>query len=211
MFKKLFHKLFSDESPFPFILFLFILPVASIYFGIVPVEYRIVALMVISLFIFGYIRRSGWGADELGFHPSSWKAGILPYSLFTIVGVAVTVWVGKSYFPVPEIPWWQDTRLISLFVLISFAQEFVFRGFLMKFLAEFWKSPYKIIITNAILFALIHVIYQSPEIGVPLAFVGGIFFSGIYYFFPNIVYVSVVHSILNFLAVYYGIFGAVIN
>lgn len=211
MSKSLFKNLFSDEGPFPFIFFLFILPVASIYFGIVPIEYRIVALMVISLFIYGYIRRSGWGSDELGFHPKSWKSGILPYSLFTIVGVAVILWVGKTYFPAPAISWWQDTRLISFFIIISFAQEFIFRGFLMRFLSEFWNSPYKIIITNAILFALIHVIYQSPEIGVPLSFVGGLFFALLYYFFPNLVYISISHSILNFLAVYYGIFGAVIN
>jgi membrane protease YdiL (CAAX protease family) len=63
-----------------------------------------------------------------------------------------------------------------------------------------------VIFLNASLFALIHIIYINTDIVLPLTFIGGIGFAVMYYKYPNLVMISISHTILNFTAMILGFF-----
>ncbi|MEA3398924.1 MAG: CPBP family intramembrane glutamic endopeptidase, partial [Patescibacteria group bacterium] len=88
----------------------------------------------------------------------------------------------------------------------SVLQEVVFRGVLMHMLRRAFKSPFFIIILNAALFALIHILYADAKVILPLTFLAGICFSWLYYKYPNLILISISHTILNFTAMILGFF-----
>ena len=134
---------------------------------------------------------------------------ITPYAIFTIVGVGLLFFVSyiiPSFDNRPYYKWWEDMRFLALFIPISVLQEIIFRGILMKFLRHAFSSPMFIIILNASLFSLIHVIYDNSIFILPMTFIGGIGFAWIYYKYPNLILVSISHTVLNFTAMTLGFF-----
>jgi membrane protease YdiL (CAAX protease family) len=101
---------------------------------------------------------------------------------------------------------WTKPHFLFLFIVVSFFQEFAFRGFLMPLLKKIFSDGVTIVLLNALLFAVMHVIYPFPVIGLPLAFLGGIFFAALYHKYPNLILVTIAHSVLNFAMVWYGFF-----
>jgi membrane protease YdiL (CAAX protease family) len=97
-------------------------------------------------------------------------------------------------------------RLIVFFIPVSVFQEIVYRGFLMPRLGSILKNNVQVVFVNALLFALLHIIYPRPEIMLSLAFVSGLVFAVLYQKYPNIVLISITHAILNFVAVMFGFF-----
>ncbi len=191
------------------ILYLYIIPVLLLFYGIVPENFRIMMLLGVSLLLYGIIKRSGWTYSDLGFKKDFIK-DILPYAIFTIIGVFALVLISKIAPKIEEAriyEWWENIRFLILFIPISVLQEVIFRGVLMHMLQRAFKNPIFIIVLNASLFALIHIIYLNQSIILPITFIGGIGFAWLYYKYPNLVLVSISHTILNFTAMILGFFA----
>ena len=184
----------------------FILPIALLYSNIIGKDWRILMLLFLTVVIYGIIRREGWHQESLGVHLHNfWKcAG--PYALFTVIGVGLLLLLAwyLGYQTLTE--FWKSPHFLFLFLPISFFQEFAYRGFLMPLLGKIFKKDNTIIIVNALLFSFLHIIYPHPEIMLPVAFVGGVAFAWIYRKYPNLLAVSIAHSILNYVAVLLGFF-----
>jgi membrane protease YdiL (CAAX protease family) len=167
----------------------------------------VLMLFTVALLLYGVVKRANWTYADLGIRRDFIK-DIIPYSVFTLVGVVVLFFVSEvapTLEVKPHYRWWEDLRFLLLFIPISVLQEIVFRGILMRFLRHAFKSPIFIITLNASLFALIHVIYLNSVL-IPITFAGGIVFALIYYKYPNLVLVSIAHTILNFTAMILGFF-----
>ena len=188
------------------ILFLFVLPITLLYFHIIPIETRIFVLLIFSVFIFAVIRREGWTEKDVGlvFHAS--KKTIKMYALATSLAFVTVVAIAQYRGLAPTHHWWTKPHFLYLFLVVSFFQEFAFRGFLMPLLKRVFPHVGTIILVNALLFAGMHGIYPIPMFGVPFAFVAGLFFATLYHKYPNLILISITHAILNFVVVWYGIF-----
>ena len=97
-------------------------------------------------------------------------------------------------------------KTFIFFLPSSFFQEFAFRSFLIPRLKIIFNNNYYVIFINAILFTLMHIIYFNLGIVIPLVFVAGIFLAWLYSKYPNLILISLVHSVLNITAVLLGFF-----
>lgn len=190
------------------ILYLYIIPTLLLFFGVIPGEFRVTMLFLISLLMYGIIKRSGWTYADMGLKKGFLK-DFVPYFIFTLVGVIALVVISEI---VPKIEnrevyeWWEDVRFLLLFIPISVLQEIVFRGILMHMLRRAFTNIPFVILINASLFALIHIIYINTDIILPLTFIGGIGFALMYYKYQNLIMISISHTILNFTAMILGFF-----
>ena len=160
------------------ILYLYVIPTLLLYYGVIPEQFRILMLFSVSLLLYGIVKRAEWTFNDLGIRKNFMK-DIVPYTLFTISGIGFILWIskitpgieGREYYE-----WWEDARFLLLFIPISVLQEVVFRGILMRLLEKAFSNPIFIIILNASVFALIHIIYTNTTLVLPLTFIGGIGF-----------------------------------
>lgn len=190
------------------ILYLYVVPTLLLYYGVVPGQFRIVMLFGIALLLYGVIKYSHWTFADLEIKKDFLK-DVLPYTLFTLVGLVVILLASQIIPPTEDkqyYEWWENARFLLLFIPISVLQEVIFRGILMHMLKRAFKSVPFIIILNASVFALIHIIYLNSTFILPLTFVGGIGFAWIYYKYPNLILISIAHTILNFIAMILGFF-----
>lgn len=187
------------------IIYLFILPVFLLYFGIIPGEYRFVLLMTVALMLLGIVHKSKWSLSDVGFK-NDWISDWKVYFLFTLGGVLFLYWLATVVPHSPFVEWDENKKFLILFAPISILQEIIFRGVLIKMLLKAFKSLEVIIFINAIVFALIHVIYMNAVFVLPLTFIAGIAFAWIYIYKPNIILISISHTILNFVAMILGFF-----
>ncbi len=188
------------------IFIIFVLPVFLLYFHILPVSWRFVMLAISSLVIYGIIRKEEWSFEEMGVRHDNFKKSLPFYFSFVVVGI-IALFLIDHKLNMPDI----DTKKYIIhtwifFIPISFFQEFAFRSFLIPRLEKLYSNKYLIILFNAILFTLLHIIFPNLGIGLPIAFVSGIFFALLYLKYPNLVLISIAHSVLNIVAVLLGFF-----
>ena len=162
------------------ILYLFVIPILLLYFGIVPDKLRVVMLLVVALLLFGIIKRNNWTHSDIGINRDFMK-DILPYSLFTIGGVGFIFWLSSVVPHEPFLEWWESAKFLLLFIPISVLQEVIFRGILMNFLERAFSNPIFIIALNAVVFAFMHVIYSNSIFILPFTLIAGIGFAWMYY------------------------------
>ena len=193
------------------VIFFFILPITLLYFKIIPVSSRMYILLIFTVLIYGVIKKQHWTNEDLGLTTKNIKKFLPVYfvttSLAFITIVAVAIFFG--FHPIPR--WWTQPHFLFLFIAISFFQEFAFRGFLIPLLKKVFPDTFTIITVNALLFAGMHAIYPFAYIGLPFAFMGGLFFAILYHKYPNLILVSISHSILNFIVVLFGLFAIVVS
>lgn len=189
------------------IFIIFILPVFILYFKILPLNWRIVLLTVSAIFIYGIIHHEKWTHEEMGLHLNNFKKALPFYLSFTIIAFCFLFLIAWK-FNIPDI----DTRIFiikswAFFIPVSLFQEFAFRSFLIPRLKAIFSDKITIILVNAVLFTLIHIIYPNLGVGLPLAFISGIFFAWLYLKYPNFLLISISHAILNITAVLLGFFA----
>lgn len=188
------------------IFFIFILPVALLVFGIIPVEWRMLALCISMLFMYGVIQNEKLSDSELGLSKSTFRRSLIPYLLFIAVGATLLIQLSQFLNIAPDIVWWKSQHLLFLFLPVSLLQEIAYRGFLFVKLKQLTSKTWVIVGANTVLFTFIHIIYPMPQIMIPLAFVSGIGFALMYRYFPNLLLISGAHAVLNFIAILYGFF-----
>lgn len=196
----------SKEIATAEVVFFFVVPIVLLYFRIIPVAGRIPVLLIFSVLIYGVIRKEGWSERDLGLSGKTFKKGLPVYILATVFALIGVVVLSNIFGFVPLAHIWTKAHFLFLFLVVSFFQEFAFRGFLLPVLARIFPDSFTVILVNALLFAFMHAIYPFPLIGLPFAFVGGIFFATLYHKYPNLLLVSLCHSVLNFVAVWHGFF-----
>ncbi|MDE2030849.1 MAG: CPBP family intramembrane metalloprotease [Patescibacteria group bacterium] len=190
------------------ILYLYVIPTLLLYYKLIPDRYDYIVLFIVALLMYGIIKRAHWSYLDLGIRKDFLK-DIIPYTIFTIAGVGFIVWISKiipDSNNKPLYEWWENARFLLLFIPISVLQEVIFRGILMKLLLQAFSNPIFIIVLNASVFALIHIIYLNSTLILPLTFTAGIGFAWMYYRYPNLILISISHTILNFTAMILGFF-----
>jgi membrane protease YdiL (CAAX protease family) len=188
------------------IFFIFILPIALLTFGIVPVSWRMVVLCIAMLFMYGVIQKEKISDETMGLSNKNFKKSLIPYLLFTLVGAFIFIKLSHELSIDPRIIWWQHIHFLFLFLPVSLLQEIAYRGFLFPKLKELSKKWWVIIGANTVLFTVLHVIYPMPGLMLPVAFFSGLGLSIMYRYYPNLVLISLAHAVLNFIAVLHGFF-----
>ena len=184
----------------------FIVPILAIYYGFVPATYRIWVLgIVMTLFVLLLIQEK-WTRGMLGLGKLQIKKYLLPYALFTIVAVLVTSYYGERIGREELSAWWTHSHFLYKFFLVSLFQEVGYRAYLIPALGKLISKPALVVTINALLFTFLHIIFPSPLLGLPLAFVGGIGFALMYMRYPSLILIIISHSIINFCVVLFGFF-----
>lgn len=189
------------------VVYIFIIPILLMYFNIIPKSFRLETLAMTVLLMIGIMIHKKWSKDRFGVHTKINLKGIVLYSAFVIAGVSSVMFFANKLGFEPAPFWWHNTRFLALFIPLSVLQEIAYRGFLMPTLHDIFPDHTTVILVNAGLFTLLHIIYPEPSIMLPLAFAGGLGFAALYEWYPNLFLVSVAHTILNFVAVLYGFFS----
>jgi membrane protease YdiL (CAAX protease family) len=187
------------------ILYLFVIPTLLLYFKIIPGDFRIIMLLVITLLMLGIIKHNNWTFSDMEIFKKFMK-DFFPYFIFTVAGVLFLIWLSAIITHSPFLNWWKNARFLLLFIPLSVAQEIVFRGILMKLLRHAFNNPIFIIGLNASVFALIHVIYVNATFVLPMTFIAGVGFAWMYYKYPNLILISISHTVLNFVGMLLGFF-----
>lgn len=187
------------------ILYLFVIPILLLYFKVLPGSYRFGLLLLVMVLLFGIIKHAKWTYSDLGINRDFMK-DIVPYSLFTVGGVFFLVWLAQIVPHSPFLGWWSNIQFLLLFIPISIIQEIIFRGVLMNMLRRVFSSSIFIIMLNASIFAMMHVIYLNSIFVLPMTFIAGIGFAWMYYQYENLTLISISHTILNFTAMILGFF-----
>lgn len=187
------------------ILYLFLIPIMLLYYKIIPSNGRILVLMIVAILIYGIARYEKWNKIDFGIR-ENWKEYFLPYFIFTILGVGLLFLVEDLEIGRPMLSWWTNIKFLLLFIPLSVAQEIIFRGVLMNMLRRVFSSKWFIIILNAAVFSLMHIIYLNALFTLTLTFIAGIGFALMYYKYPNLVLISISHTILNFTGMVLGYF-----
>lgn len=189
------------------IILLFVVPILLLYIGIIPFKYRFWLGGAVFLLILISIYKEKLSLKKLGIRFDNFGRSVLPYTIFTLVGILLALLAAKSTGRNQITEWWSYYHFQFLFLPISIFQEFFYRGYLMAKLEQIISSTPLLIITNAFLFMLLHIIFPYPEVMLPLAFLAGVAFATIYKLFPNLILISISHAILNFIAVLYCFFS----
>lgn len=189
------------------IFILFILPVVLIYFKIIPFKYKLYILGVVVLSSLAIVVLEKWGLEKIGLQLETTVEYAIPYFLFTLsLGIALLL-ISKLQKRGVTPQWWKNSHFLYGFILVSVLQEFVFRGFLIPELQSLFSSTILVILINATLFAFMHIIYSDDTKALVMIFLGGIGFASMYVYFPSLILIAISHTILNFIAVYYGFFN----
>jgi len=189
----------------PTIIFIFVVPVLLLYFNIIPQAYRVGVLAVYLLFVLALAWKEHWTLAELNVRGDNLGPAFLPYAVFTALGVLVLAGVAKAF----NMPAGTGNPYVLFFewsIPVGAAQEFLYRGFLMRELHRIYVSRAAVIIVNAALFMVLHILYDPPALILPLTFLGGLGFAWMYEKYPNLFLVALSHGVLNFFAIKYGFF-----
>lgn len=190
------------------LLYIYVIPTLLLYYKVIPGQFRILILFAVALLLYGIVKYAHWTYEDFELRKNFLKDKV-PYIIFTLVGVvgllAISHFLPHTTNRV-DYEWWEDVRFLLLFIPISVLQEVIFRGVLMHMLKRAFSNVPFIILINASVFALIHIIYLNTTIVLPVTFVGGIGFAWMYYKYPNLILISISHTILNFTAMILGFF-----
>ncbi len=184
------------------IIFIFILPIVWVYYKI---QYKLYALLFFSILAGVFCFVDGYGLKTIGLRLDNLHSLLLPYLIFTLAGAAVIIALAKILKKPRARYWYRDKFFLVSFLPISILQEFLYRGFLMPKLQTIFGSALLVILINALLFAFLHIIYEDRWEGIlQLSFIGGLGLAGMYYYFPNLILISLSHGVLNFLVIIFS-------
>ncbi len=185
---------------------IFVVPILLLYYNILSRGWRVSILILLCMFIAFIIHKEHWTLPSLGLSTHTFKKYLIPYLVFMVVGVTAIIFFADNFEMTPQSAWWTKPHFLFLFLIVSFLQEFAYRGFLIPKLKRVFSDRLGVVLINALIFTLLHIIYPIPQIMLPLAFAGGLALATIYMKYPNLLLISIAHSVLNFVAVLYGFF-----
>lgn len=189
------------------ILFIFVIPVLLAYLGIISVKIRLWLFLILFFLVtlVSYFERMSF--YDLGIRWDNFYESLTPYLLLTLSGVALMIIIAKILNKKAHPDWWKNPHFQFMFIFLSVAQEFMYRGFLMPKLELLTTSLFLIVILNTFIYMFLHIIYPNKVSNLSLTFLAGLAFATLYYYYPNLILISISHAILNFFAVLYGLVG----
>ena len=124
--------------------------------------------------------------NDLGIRTDNLKTAIIPYfvltAFFLLGSILVLNLIGDLLFPL----WNKLYPSILILIFLAFLQELVFRSFLIPQLKSRVKSMFLVVLLDATIFAIAHIVFPFSHILVPGAFVVGLGFAYVYYYYPNL-------------------------
>lgn len=198
----------TKKQIFVQVLLVFIVPVALLYYHVIPLSMRVPVLAVAtSGFVAYLVLVEGWTSHMFGIRKGEFSKFFGPYLVFTVSMMLVLVLFGEYAIKTEELKrWWTSSHFLYLFFFVSLFQEVAYRGYLVPALGKMTKSLSVMVLANILLFTFLHIIFPNPIIGLPVAFVGGAGFVLMYLRYPSLPLVVLSHAALNFCAVLYGFF-----
>lgn len=187
------------------ILYLYLIPILLLYYKVISSNLRIVMLLLITVLIYGITRYEKWNNQDFGIR-KDWKKYFWQYLIFTVGGVIFLLLMEELEIGKPFLNWWTNAKFLILFIPLSVIQEILFRGILMNMFRRVFSSPAFIIILNASIFALMHIIYLNSAFVLPVTFIAGLGFAWMYYKYENLILISASHTVLNFVGMILGFF-----
>lgn len=189
------------------IILIFILPVVVVWQVPFFYKHRSYIFTPIAVVAFYLILRDHSTLISLGLRFDNFNKAFGPYLLLTVLGGLLIVLIAKLLDHKHLSMWWKHRHFQVGFILVSILQELLYRSYLIGKLSTIFDSVYLIILINSVIFSFIHIIYPHKIRNLTLSFVGGLAFASIYYYLPNLILISITHSVFNFLALLYGLIG----
>lgn len=186
---------------------LFILPIALILFRVIAFRARFFLLNVVFFSILVIVFFEDWSLNKLGLRADNFSQAIIPYAFFIVLGSLILLLLAQLGSIQPRKKWWKTPEFKYKFVVLSVAQEFIFRVYLLERLSQVFDSAWLIILINAFIFAFMHIIFAAQPYQLVVIFLWGVAFATIYWYYPNLILISIAHIIFNFIVVVYaGVF-----
>lgn len=182
-----------------------IVPISLIKFRIVPSKFRLIILLGVFTSLVGSLYFQNISLGDLGASNRNFSYAVLPYLYATLISVLILIITSKIRKNKKANKWYENPHFLFLFIPISLAQQLLFQGFILLKLVAVLPQSVAIIIT-ALIFGYMHTIYPKPFFSMILGTLAGLLFATLYLNYPNFILVSLMHSILNFTAVYLGFF-----
>jgi|SRR3989344_371520 len=189
------------------IILLFILPILLLRFHLIKPKYRFFVFIIVFFAILTIVISQQWSASDLGLRVDNLKSAIIPYGVFTILGIFGIFFYAHRLDRKTTKEWWAYWHFQWGFLILAFLQQFVFQGFLIHQLQVLSINSGFIVIIVGFLYSFMHIIFDSFRAGIPLLIVAGIAFSSLYLLYPNLIIATLSHALLNFFAVLYGFFS----
>ena len=176
------------------IILLFPLPILLIYFNLIPYAFRWGAVAVVLISILAILFHEKIHIKDIGLRVDNLLKALPFYgaTLFSaILGLAiVTQFLNLSFFP----GYTSYYHFYGLFILVAFAEAFLYLGFLLPRLENLTSKPWLAILITSIIFALMHSIYPSL-LFVILTFFFGLLISTAYHFRPNLILATIIFAV----------------
>lgn len=188
------------------IVLVYMLPMLLVVWGVIPFVWHIPVMLSMTLFIFYFARQDKLTAKELGIVK---PAGLRDYAIYFVailVGLAGILYFANALGYTPMDNWYKHPTFLYLFIPISVLQEFAYRSVLTKELHYIFDEDIQIILANAGIFAILHIMYPKAFAILPLTFIGGLFLATLWKIKPNFYLIAFTHVVFNFTAVLYGFF-----
>lgn len=186
---------------------IFVLPVLLLFANIIPPKYSLYVLASITLISIFFAYYEKWSLQDFGLHFREFKKSVVAYIIFTTVICMLTLVLAKILNKSTLENWWTYSHFQYQFLILSAVQEVIYRGYLLQKLKLLFGSVKMVILINAFLFALLHIVFPNPIMSFATTFVLGVGFASIYYRFPNLVLISISHAVINFVGVLHCFFN----
>ncbi len=190
------------------IVLVYMLPMLLVVWGIIPFVWHIPVMLSITLFIFYFVHKDKLTLKDLGMVKPNGYKDYLFYLVAILIGLAGILFFAKSLGYTPMLQWYKHPTFLYLFIPISVLQEFAYRSVLTKELGYIFDEDVQIILANAGIFGILHIIYPKAFAVLPLTLIGGLFLSTLWKIKPNFYLIAIAHTVFNFTAVLYGFFEA---
>ena len=185
---------------------LFLLPVLLVYLRIIPLKYIFPTILSVFILVLMITLSKNINPLNLGIRLDNLAISAIPYVLLTIFGSLLIYFLAKKLKKEPFKNCWKFYHFQFGFIFLALFQEFLYRSFLMHELKLMFSSFFLIVIIDAFLFSIMHVIFVDKKMAVSITFLAGLVFASVYYFYPNLLLITLSHAILNFVASYYNFF-----
>lgn len=167
------------------------------YFDRVPGHKSIPLLVVFTLMLIILIRSKDFDTKQLGNNGfKNWRLIILRFLIVaTILTAVVLIFLPGKLFIIIKQRWWLWVLIVIFYPLWSaYPQELIYRAFFVYRYGDLFKNKTVMAITNAALFAFLHIIFKN-WIAVVATFAGGYMFMKTYLRSKSLIAVSAEHAI----------------
>jgi len=185
---------------------IFIIPPIAIRFEWIPVTKttNFITLFICTMLCIIIMCIERWGKSDWDLKPKDEIKMLLPYTIFTVVGILALIIVKEISHLKFDRSWIEKDHFRYLFIPLSFLQVVSYRTFLFKKLELFTKNEKQLVLLSTIFYTVMHIMFSN--IFIIICFVGGLAFGFMYLKYRSLKLMTGSHSSLNFTAAICGAF-----